>query len=64
MQRWEYLQVYVDVEELEVFQEKLDEYGENSWELVSMMPIQTKHWLANDAETSGLLAVFKRQKEK
>jgi hypothetical protein len=52
--QWEYLQVYVSLEELEQFQEKLDEYGEKGWELVSMISIETKGWLASHSETSGL----------
>jgi hypothetical protein len=62
--QWEYLQVYVSLEELEQFQEKLDEYGEKGWELVSMISIETKGWLTSHSETSGLLAVFKRPKSK
>ena len=52
--QWEYLQVYVSLEELEQFHEKLDEYGEKGWELVSMISIETKGWLTSHSETSGL----------
>ncbi len=61
MQHWEYLTVWVRVDELEAFQEKLDEYGNLGWELVSLAPIASRLWFGV-VQTSGLVAVFKRPK--
>lgn len=65
MAKWEYLQVYTELNnsKLKQFQQKLDDYGQKGWELVSMVPIETKNWIAGDSETSGILSVFKRPLE-
>lgn len=65
IQQWEYAQVYCRVDELEQFQKVLDRYGETGWELVSMMPIETKKVGIFDSgsATSGIVSVFKRPKQ-
>lgn len=62
MTRWEYLQVSFGLTDLGQFQAKLDEYGSHGWELVSMVAVETKSigWFDSGAETSAIVAVFKR----
>lgn len=64
MTQWEYLQVSFRLGNLKEFQAKLDEYGLQGWELVSMVSVETKSigWFDSGAETSGIIAVFKRPK--
>jgi Domain of unknown function (DUF4177) len=65
IQQWEYAQVYCRPSELKRFQEVLDRYGLDGFELVSMMPIETKNvgWFDSGSETTGIVSVFKRPKQ-
>lgn len=61
---WEYLSFRFRMDELGNFQDKLDSFGSQGWELVSLVPIETKSVGVFDSgsATSHLLAVFKRPK--
>jgi hypothetical protein len=50
--------------ELGDFQDKLDQFGAQGWEMVSLVPIETKSVGVFDSgsSTSHILVVFKRPK--
>lgn len=65
MTQWEYLSVDFQLKELDKFQFSLNKFGEMGWDLVSMVPIETKNvgLFDSGSATSDLVAVFKRPKE-
>ena len=65
MTKWEYLPVEFRRDELKRFKESLNELGEIGWDLVSMVPIETKSvgLFDSGSATSDLVAIFKRPKE-
>ncbi|MEZ0611538.1 DUF4177 domain-containing protein [Fibrella sp. WM1] len=61
---WEYLSFRFQMDELGDFQDKLNGFGEQGWELISLVPIETKSVGVFDSgsATSHILATFKRPK--
>lgn len=62
MNRWEYLSTKFRLDELDTFQSSLNKFGEMGWDLVSVVPIETKSVGVFDSgsATSELVAIFKR----
>lgn len=59
---WEYLSFRFRTDELGEFQDKLNQFGAQGWEMISLVPIETKSVGVFDSgsATSHLVAVFKR----
>jgi hypothetical protein len=62
--QWEYLSFRLRMSELGSFRDRLDEVGQKGWEMVSLVPIETKSVGVFDSgsATSHIFAVFKRPK--
>ncbi len=65
MTKWEYKTLTVDRNETKTFIDKLNVLGEEGWELVSTFTIESKSmgFFDSGSETSGIVAVLKREKE-
>lgn len=64
MTKWEYRTLTVDRDETKTFIDKLNVLGEGGWELVSTFTVESKSvgFFDSGAETSGIVAVLKREK--
>jgi Domain of unknown function (DUF4177) len=64
MTQWEYRTLTVDRDETKTFIDKLNLLGEEGWELVSTFTVESKSvgFFDSGSETSGIVAVLKREK--
>ena len=65
MPKWEYRTLTVNRNETNKFIDRLNTLGEEGWELVSTITIESKSvgLFDSGSETSGIVAVLKREKE-
>ncbi|AFK02162.1 hypothetical protein Emtol_1011 [Emticicia oligotrophica DSM 17448] len=65
MPKWEYRTLTVNRNETNKFIDRLNTLGEEGWELISTFTIESKSvgLFDSGSETSGIVAVLKREKE-
>ena len=63
--KWEYFQVIIRTNYLDKLPEKLNEYGDEGWELVSSFGVENKEvgFFDSGSKTTEIVLIFKRQKQ-